>query len=214
MQAAQAKYKQMGEQMKEAQLVISRAVKSSMEQWIAEDPARRSHLGVKPMNFVYPKGGPGIFKLAPAVVDALLMPGGLKKTQKAILAEVQQQSFPEFKLSQNIWGKTLDPKVIAKVWKRIEGNTVRPVSIRGCKNLSMIRRCLQAAALPDGEARTVTAKITFTKDRLIVGSKSYEYQSRKSGKNEYRFVQLPTSKKVSSKRTWVMVSALANLFLE
>lgn len=201
-----SKYAQIDALRSDAVRFVNKAAEAAMREWVNADPANRGALGIKAMNFAYKKGGVGFFKIVPAIVDALVMPRGLDKTQTQILAEIQTD-FPQSKLNMNLWNRPLSPSARTKAQSRIDGNMATPISIRDCKTLAEIRKKLMLKAQPKSRAYTFKPTITFTKDKLIVGKKVYSYS-----KGKPRYVLLPEGSP-STKRCRVNVVALLELFM-
>lgn len=165
---------------------------------------------VKPNNAVYIPSRKDTGKIITALTQGILLDRTNKKTQAAILRDVQTQ-FPESTLYSSIWYKPLS----AGLWKKVEtlivGNMSNPISIRGCKTLSEVYKKIKANRERDAAIKTFKAEIVISKDAVIVGNKTYTTSYRTSNGHKYPCIRV---KGRDDKRGWLRVDRLIALLRE
>lgn len=161
--------------------------------------------------FVRTPQGQGKTKAILAIVDILVNDLSASKKQIAVLHEVQEQ-FPDIKLLPNIWNVELHPAVLRKVKERIDGGMKKPISIRGLKKLSEIRKALYASRKVDAALTVFKKTISISKTEVVVGKTTYLVQARNKGKrSQKRAIRVTVD---GTKRDWINLRSLYALLLE
>lgn len=207
---AQQGYADKKAKLTELQKAVNKAAADAGKDWLIRNPDCND-LAVKPMNIAYVRRKGATTKVITEIASRMMNPANKDKTQAEILRDIQPQ-FPEITLHANLWQNELSPGLWRKVEAIVQNGLRKPVSLRGCKTLSKIRKKVQAAQQVAAGARTFKTEITFTNARtVIIGNKSYPIVMRGSEGAEYPCIRINVKDKG---RCWLRVDALAAALLE
>lgn len=198
-------YLENGRTMQEVESLMNKAALDVFTRYMAEHPEVKG-AGFFPLitNRCYKNGAVPFSDVYLKIIDYLLLHDGLNKSQKDILAEINK-SFPQGKISPNIWTKPLNKTHLKKIGVRIRGNMREPVSVDGCKTLSDIKRTLFINRPAKDATLQYSGKISFNRDTLNAGKAVYPLTWR----NDNYYIQVPIPS--TGKRQWIRMDALVAL---
>ncbi len=160
--------------------------------------------------FVPTLKGQGKSKAILDMVEILLEDHTACKKQVEVLQLVQEK-YPEIKLLPNLWNKDLHPAVLRKIARKIDSSMADPISIRGLKKLSEIRKAIYAYRKIKDAKRIFRKTISVSKREVVIGKTVYPVQLRNKGKPSQRKAIRVT---VRDKREWINLTSLVALLYE
>lgn len=173
---------------------------------------KAAHLDARANNHVFvrtPKGQ-GKTKAVLKIVEMLIDDRKAAKKQVEILKAVQDE-YPEIKLLPNIWNKVQHPAVLKKIKDKIDGHMADPVSIRGLKKLSEIRKAIYATRKIKGAKKVLKRNIALSKKEVVIGKTVYPVELRNKGTpNQKKAIRVT----VRGKREWLNFAPLCALLLD
>ncbi|MBN8521911.1 MAG: hypothetical protein J0L77_08475 [Alphaproteobacteria bacterium] len=176
---AQKNYALKKEKLDDLRKAANKGSMEAVKAWKALNPDCVD-LAVKPLNFAYIKRKDSTTKAIIAVANAMMRPSNEGKTQAGILKEVQNQ-FPETPLYDSLWQRQLSPGLLRRIEIIVNDPLPKPISLKGCKTLSQIRKKLDTSREITKGARSFKVKITFTGKTVLIGKKIYNLEKRSSG---------------------------------
>ena len=154
--------------------------------------------------------GKGKTKAILKIIELLLNDRLASKKQAEVLKEVQDK-FSEIQLLPNIWNKELHPTVLRKIKAKIDGDMTEPISIRGLKKLSEIRKAIYSTRKIKGAKKVFKKTIALSKQEVVIGKTIYRVELRNKGKPSQKKAVRVT---VRGKREWVNFAPLCAILLE
>lgn len=207
----QKAYKQQAKHRADFQRLLNEETREAAKR-LKQRFSQFKELDAIPNNRIFAPTPKGQGKTKPIIkmVELLLDDRQASKKQIEILRAVQE-AYPEIKLAANIWSKELHPAVLKKIKDKIAGNMADPVSVRGLKKLSEIRKVIYATRKVKGAKKVLKKTIALSKAEVVIGRTVYPVETRNKGK--------PSQKKairvtVRNKREWINFAPLCALLLE
>lgn len=136
-------------------------------------------------------GAGGAASIPPAIVQQMLIPGWVDRSQAEILEAVGAQ-FPGHTISKNIWTYVQADWQQAKLRRCVAGGPIafQTAMVDRCRTLAEFRRALQAHALTARGSRTYNARITISDEGLTINEYAIPYSTNTVKGKVYRGIRL------------------------
>lgn len=167
----QEAYAEKNENLADFRKQLNAIVKKAAQDLAAENPEFQD-FDVLPQNIAYIKNKEGTIRAIYKIAEHMMWPSSMDKTQDEI-REGAQKHFPDLPLKKGLWNKELKGRVRKKVEETVKCNMQKPPSFKGCKTLAQFRKKVRAANEIALGARTFKTSITFSRDAVVFGHKSY-----------------------------------------
>lgn len=163
-------------------------------------------LAFKPNNTVYIRRKRGTTKAILEVAKRMMYRDNENRTQTAILQDVQPD-FPEITLHNALWSRELPAYLVRKIEPIVNDVLRKPISLRGCKTLSQIRKKAKVSQQKSAGAQSFKPEIIITAEpAIIIGKTHYPVTMRGSGEKQHPYIRVPLLD--GEERCWLRADGL------